>query len=141
MGQKANLPKQSSHWEKMLQLGRPFMACIGAKSRQIVRMKKSEKIDCYVMHLKNLIKSKRESRKNVDKMMKNCKNTNHFSSCKELLFSLGDCVWNEKWPSFIILHWYRKLSDSLPFEPDNFSFNNPTEDHPHTGGQKEKGTL
>ena len=58
--------------------------------------------------------------KNVDKMMKNCKNTNHFFSCKELLFNLGNCVWNEKWPSFIILHWCRKLSIVTPFEPDDF---------------------
>ena len=41
LGPKANLPKQSSHWEEMLQLGGPFMACIVARSRKIV--KKSEK--------------------------------------------------------------------------------------------------
>ena len=43
-----------------------------------------------------------ESQKNVEKMMKNCKNTNHSFFCKGLLLSLGNCVWNEKWPSFTI---------------------------------------
>ena len=69
----------------MLLLGKPSMACIVVRSRQIVRMKKEKrkykrKIDCHVMHLKILIKSKRESRrKNVEKMMKNCINPNRFS--------------------------------------------------------------
>ena len=49
------------------------MVCVVARNRQIVRMNKKrgkkrknrtkEKIDCHVMHLKILIKSKRESRK------------------------------------------------------------------------------
>ena len=43
MDQKANLPKQSSHWEEMLQLGRPFMACVVARSRQIEKKKKNKK--------------------------------------------------------------------------------------------------
>ena len=51
-------------WEEMFRLGRPSMAGIVARSRQIVRIKKKNKrkIDCHVMHLKILIKSKRESR-------------------------------------------------------------------------------
>ena len=64
--------------------------------------------------------NKNQEEKNVEKIMKKLQIHKSFFSCKELLFSLGDCVWNEKWPSFIILHWCRKLSDSLPFEPDNF---------------------
>ena len=53
-----------------------------------------------------------------------------FSSCKESLFSLGDYVWDEKWPSFITPSLIEKLSIVIPFEPDNFSFNNLTKDHP-----------
>ena len=58
----------------MLQLGEPSMACIVARNRQIVRMKEKNKrkIDCHVMHLKNSINSKQESRSqksNVEKKM------------------------------------------------------------------------
>ena len=67
---------------------------------------------------------------NQEKMLKNCKNTNHFFSYKELFVSLGNCVWNEKWSSFIIPSLIEKLSIITPFKPDNFSFNNPTKDHP-----------
>ena len=80
------------------------MACIIAQSRQIMRMKKRKKnnkrkIDFHVMHLKNSTRSKR---KNVEKMMKNRINTNHFPY-KESLFSLNSYVRDDKWPSFIIL--------------------------------------
>ena len=60
--------------------------------------KNKRKNDCHVMHLKNSIKPKWESR-----MSKNAKKKWSFPSCKESLFSLGNYVWDEKWPSFIIL--------------------------------------
>ena len=94
------------------------------------------------MHLKNLIKSKRESRKkNVEKMMKKLHKHKSFFSYKELLFNLGNYVWDEKWPSFITLSLIEKLSIITPFEPDNFSFNNPTKDHPLYWGAKKKDFL
>ena len=85
------------------------------------------------MYLKNSINSKQESRKQNKcwKNDENCIHTNHFfSSYKESLFSLGDYVWDEKWPSFITPSLIEKLSIVTPFELDNFSFNNPTKDHP-----------
>ena len=92
--QKPTLSKQILTWEEMLQLGRPSMACIVALSRRIVKKKEKKKkrnIDCHVMHLKNLIKSKRESKRkkcweNDEKLHK----PKSFFSCKELLFSLGN---------------------------------------------------
>ena len=41
-----------------------------------------------------------------------------FFSYKELLFSLGNYVWDEKWPFFIIPSLTWKLSIVTPFEPD-----------------------
>ena len=81
------------------------------------------------MHLKNSIKSKQESRKqkNDEKLHTH---ESFFSSCKESLFSLGNYVWNEKLSSFIIPSLIEKLSIVTLFEPDNFSFNNLTKDHP-----------
>ena len=57
-----------------------------------------KKNDCHIMHLKNLISLNK--RKPSSKKMQ--KNINHFFSCKELLFSLGNYIWNEKWPSFTV---------------------------------------
>ena len=129
---KVNPFKTILTWGKMLQLGRSSMICVVTRSRQTMRTKKKHKtkIDCHVMHLKNSTKSKRESRKkNVEKMMKKLHKHKSFFSCKESLFSLGNYVWDEKWPSFIIPSLIEKLSIVTPFEPDNFSFNNPTKDH------------
>ena len=53
-------------WEEMLQSERSSMICVVARSRQTMKTrkrKKQKKNDCHVMHLKNLTKSKRESRK------------------------------------------------------------------------------
>ena len=76
----------------MLQSERSSMTCVVAWSRQTMRMKKEKrKIDCHVMHLKNSIKSKQESRKqkNDEKLHTH---ESFFSSCKESLFSLGNYV-------------------------------------------------
>ena len=67
--------------EVMLLSRRSPMACVVTRSRQLVRTKKiksrkknkkeKEKFDCHIMHLRNLIESKRKSRKakfkNVEK--------------------------------------------------------------------------
>ena len=53
-------------------------------------------------------------------MMKKLHKHKSLFSYKELLFSLGNYVWDEKRPSFIIPSLIEKLSDSLPFEPNNF---------------------
>ena len=66
------------------------------------QMSHKKKIDCHVMHLKNSIKPKWESRmseKNDEKSHKR----KSFSFYKESLFSLDNYVWYEKWSSFIIL--------------------------------------
>ena len=98
-------------WEVILQSGRPPMACVIARSRQLVRIRKKQKkqrkqkeeFDCHIMHLRNSIKSKRElKRPNSKNVEKNCNKHNSFFSYKELLFSLADYVWDEKWQSFII---------------------------------------
>ena len=62
------------------------------------------KIDCHVMHLKIRL-SLNENQENQKCVENNEKLYKHksFFSCKESLFSLGNYVWNEKWPSFIIL--------------------------------------
>ena len=101
---KANPFKTILIWEEMLRVGSPSMICVVARSRQTIRMKKKErkkKIDCHVMHLKNSIKSKRKSRKPNSKKFKKMKNCYLFPR-QELLFSLGNYVWDEKWSSFII---------------------------------------
>ena len=82
--------------------------------------KKHKKIDCHVMHLKNSIRPKQQSRKK--------------------LFSLGSCVWNEKWSSFIILHWYKNYPIVSPLSLI-ISFNIPTKDHLHAGGKAKKDFL
>ena len=67
--------------------------------------KNKRKNDCYVMHLKNSIKPKWESRRSKNAKKNDEKSHKHksFPSCKESLFNLGNYVWDEKWPSFIIL--------------------------------------
>ena len=96
-------------WEEMLQLGRSSMAYIVARSRQIMkkRIKKLIVMSC-TWRIRLILRKNQEAKKEMLrkwwKNCKNCKNTNNFFFCKELLFSLGNCVWNEKWPSFIILH-------------------------------------
>ena len=66
--------------------------------------KNKRKIDCHVMHLKNSIRSKQESRiKCWKKWWKLHTHESLFPSCKESLFSLGDYVRDDKWPSFIII--------------------------------------
>ena len=130
-------------WEMMLQLGRPSMACVVNRSRQIGRMKKKKKkskrkIDCHVMHLKirlSLNKNQEGRKKMLKKMMKNCINTNHFFPCKESLFSLGNYVWDEKWSSFIIPSLIWKLSIVTPFEPNKFLLIPWPRITLHTGGQ------
>ena len=92
-------------WEEMLQLERPSMAYIVARSRQIVKKRTKEKlivISC-TWKIRLSLNENREAKKNVEKMMKKMHKHKLFFSCKELLFSLGNYIWGEKWPSFIIL--------------------------------------
>ena len=67
--------------------------------------------------------------------MKNC---NHSFSCKDSLFSLGNYVWDEKWPSFIIPSLIWKLSIVTPFEPDKFLSISRPKITLHTGGQRQR---
>ena len=96
----------------MPQLGKPSMACIVAWSRQIdkkkqkAKKKTKEKLIVMSCTWKIRVGSKWKSRskkmgwENVEKLQK----TQIIPSlAKELFFSLGNCVWNEKWQSFIIL--------------------------------------
>ena len=105
------LSKQILTWEEMLQLGRPFMVCVVARSRQTMKKNKKQKkqkknwLSCHALEKFELsLNESQESqvKKNVEKMMKNRINTNNFP-CKELLFSLGSYVRDDKWTSFIIL--------------------------------------
>ena len=88
---KTNPSKTIPTLEMLLELGRPFMTYVVARSRQIVRMKKRKKhnkrkIDCRVMHLKKIrssLSENQESQKNVlRKQWKNYINTNHFSPAR-----------------------------------------------------------
>ena len=58
-----------------------------------------------------------------------------FFSYKESLFSLGNYVWDEKWPSFIIPPLIWKLSIVTPFELDKFHLY-PNQGSPSTLGGK-----
>ena len=71
-GPKGQPFKTTLTWGEILRLGRPSMAGIVARSRQIVKMKKKKKrkINCHVKHLKNSIRPKQESRKQKKKMLK-----------------------------------------------------------------------
>ena len=108
---KANPFKTILIWEEMLQAGRPSTTCDIAQSGPFKKREKKwmnkrikRKIDCHVMHLKNSTESKQKSRKSNSKnVLKKLHKNKSFVSCKELLFSLGNYVWDEKWPSFIIL--------------------------------------
>ena len=92
-------------WEETLQLGRPSMAYIIARSRQIVKKRTKEKLivmSC-TWKIRLILNKNQESEKEMlKKMMEKLHKYKSFFSCKELLFSLGNCVWNEKWPSFTI---------------------------------------
>ena len=123
LNQKPTLSKRSSYEKRCFKLEGHLRH---ATLPRVDHSKKKEnkwirKIDCYIMHLKNLIESKWKSRKqkcweNDEKLHKH----KSFFSCKDLLFNLGNRVWNEKWPSFIIPSLIKKFINSLPFEPDNF---------------------
>ena len=147
MNQKANLSKQSSHEKRCFNLeGHLWHALLPKEDRPWEREKEKAKkkrknwLSCHALEKIRLSLNKnQESKKNVEKMMKNCIHMNHFfSSCKESLFSLGNYVWDEKLPSFIIPSLMEKLSIVTLFEPDNFSFNNPTKDHPLHWGQRQR---
>ena len=60
-----------------------------------------------------------------------------FVSCKELLFSLGNYVWDEKWPYFIILSLIWKLSIVTLLSLINFLLY-PNQESPSTLGGKGK---
>ena len=132
---KANPFKTALIWEEMSQAGGPSMICIIAWSRQIVNIKKKlKKIDCHVMHLKNSIRPEQESRKRkkmLKKMMK-------ITYTRITFFLFQGITLQFRW---LCLRWEmtifhhpitdrKKLSIVTPFEPDNFSFNNSTKDHP-----------
>ena len=110
-GPKSQSFKTILTWEEMLQSERSSMICIVSRSRQTMRTRKSkkrtkEKLIVMSCTWKIWVESKWKSRikkKMLKKWWKNCKNTNHSFSCKDLLFSLGNYIWNEKWPSFTIL--------------------------------------
>ena len=73
-------PKQFPHEEWCFNL-EGYLWHVSLPGVDKSKEKNKRKIDCYVMHLENLIKSKRELKKlNSKKMMKNCINTNHFFS-------------------------------------------------------------
>ena len=127
------LRSDASIWKALYGMCR----CPEQMSQKNDEKKNKRKNDCHVMHLKNSIKPKWESRMSK-KMMKNRINTNHFPFCKELLFSLGNYVWDEKWPSFIIPSLIWKLSIVTPFEPDKFSSISRSRITLHTGGQRQR---
>ena len=103
-------------WEDMLQARRPSTTCDVAQSGPFKKKKKNEwierKIGCHIMHLKKSTKFKWKSRSKKKMCWENDEKLHKHKSFffyKELLFSLGNCVWNEKWPSFTILSLMKKI--------------------------------
>ena len=103
-------------WEEMLQSERSSMICIVARSRQTMRTikRKSKKKKTKTKEKEKLIVMSCHALEKFDwvqtkikkaKLKKNWKKwkTAIFFSYKELLFSSGNYVWDEKLPSFIIL--------------------------------------
>ena len=74
----------------------------------------------------------------IQKKMKKMKNYNFFS-CKDSLFSLGNYVWDEKFPFFNhpVID-IEKLSIVTSFEPDKFLFISRPRITFHIGGQKRR---
>ena len=66
---------------------------------------------------------------------------NMFFSYKKLLFGLGNYVWNEKWPSFIIPSLIWKLSIVTPFEPNKFPSISRPRITPTLGAKEKKDIL
>ena len=108
---KANPSKSIPTLEMMLQLGKPSMAYVIARSKQIVRIKEKEKTQqkekLIVMSCtwKIWLSPNENQESQIQKKMcwKNDEKLQSYFSYKDSLFSLGNYVWDEKWPSFIIL--------------------------------------
>ena len=88
-------------WEEMLQSERSSMICVVARSRQTMRTKKNW-LSCHALEKKiRLSLNKNQEKKWWENDEKLHEHKSSFS-CKELFFSLGNHIWNEKWPSFTI---------------------------------------
>ena len=114
--------------EEMLQPGGPCMACIIAQSRQIKRMKKKKNrtkenwLSCHALEKFELSLNKnQESQK---KCWENDENKLHKSKAFSLQrIALQFRYLYLRWEMAMFHHSFtdvEKLSDSLPFEPDNF---------------------
>ena len=104
-GPKGHLYKMILTWEEMLQSERSSMICGVARSRQIMITKKKIIVMSCTWKIRLNLNENHESQiqeKMWEKMTKKLHKHKSFFSCKELLFSLGNCVWNEKWSSFTI---------------------------------------
>ena len=74
----------------------------------------------------------------LKKMTRKLHKHKSFFSCKELLFSLDNYVWDEKWPSFITPSLISKLSIVTLFEPDKFPSLSRPKITPHTERQRQR---
>ena len=83
------------------------MECIVARNRQIMKKKtkqENEKLIVMSCTWKIQLSPNENQESQIQKnVLKNDEKTEIFFSCKDSLFSLGNYVWDEKWPSFNIL--------------------------------------
>ena len=139
MDQKDNLPKQSSHWEEMLQLGRPSMAHVVAHRKWVKKKEKMIVMSCtWKIRVESKWKSRESSKKkcweNDEKLQKH----KSFLLLQEIaLQSRYLCL---KWKIAIFHHSFTNIENYLIVSPLSLiiSFNNPTKDHPYTGGKGEE---
>ena len=103
LNQKTTFPRAIPTRKMVLQSERSSMACVVARSRRIMRTKEEKNwLSCHALWKFDWVQTK------IKKAKKKF-------SCKDSLFNLGNYVWDEKWQSFIILHWYRKIIHSHTF--------------------------
>ena len=80
----------------ILQLGRPSMTCVVARSRHIVRTKKEQKEKLIAMSCTQKIQlspnENQESQIQKNVLKRNDEKLQSFFSCKDSLFSLGNYV-------------------------------------------------
>ena len=100
-------------WEEMFQSDKSSMICVVAWSRQTMRMRKTKKqknkkkkkklivMPC-TWKIQLSLDKNQEAKKSWENDEKELYKHKSFFSCKELLFSLSNYIWDEKWPSFTI---------------------------------------